>query len=169
ARDAVAGYYRGVSEDVLLRRTEFRDLRRSLLKSAQDFYRQLSTTLEADQEVEPAARLDLARAELALARITGEIASTGDALKAAEPARALFARLAAERPDDPVLRRELAGVLALIGSYHDATGRTDAALAALGQALRIRQGLAAAPGATADDRAALAGTHTSIRNKLQAT
>jgi serine/threonine-protein kinase len=166
ARDAVAGYYRGVSEDVLLRRTEFRDLRRSLLKSAQDFYRQLATTLEAEQELEPAARLDLARAELALARITGEIASTGDALKAAEPARALLARLAAERPDDPGLRRELAGVLSLIGSYHDATGQTDEALAALGRALRIRQALAAAPGATSDDRAALAGTHTSIGSKL---
>ena len=109
ARDAVAGYYRGVSEDVLLRRTEFRDLRRSLLKSAMDFYQKLAMVLEGDQELEPTARLELARADAALARITGEIASSGDALKAAQQARDLFARLAAERPDDPDLRRELAG------------------------------------------------------------
>ena len=101
ARDAVAGYYHGVSEDVLLRRTEFRDLRRSLLKSALDFYQKLAAILEVDQELEPAARLDLARADVALAQITGEIGSSGDALKAAQQARALFARLAAERPDDP--------------------------------------------------------------------
>jgi serine/threonine-protein kinase len=166
ARDAVAGYYRGVSEDVLLRRTEFRDLRRSLLTSAQDFYRKLAAILEVDQEVEPTARLDLARAEVALARITGDIASTGDALKAAYQARALFARLVAERPEDPGLRRELAGTLTLISFFFEDTGQPGQALEALRQGLAIRQELVQTPHATPDDRRALAGTHGNIGNRL---
>jgi serine/threonine-protein kinase len=166
ARDAVAGYYRGVSEDVLLKRTEFRDLRRSLLKSALDFYRELAAILEADRQAEPAARLDLARADAALARITGEIAATGDALTAAEQARALFARLVTEHPDDPGLRRELVGLLTLISRYRQGTGDPDAAIGALREALAIWQGLARGQDATPDDRRGLARTQGNIGNWL---
>ena len=166
ARDAVAGYYRGVSEDVLLRRTEFRDLRRSLLKSALDFYHKLATVLEGDQELEPTARLELARADAALARITREIGSSGDALTAAQQARALFARLAAERPDDPDLRRELAELLLRISDLHRDTGHPGEALDALREAQAIRRELAAAPGATPDDRRALGATYNNIGTAL---
>src|SRR5262249_33784776 len=75
AGDAVAGYYRGISEEVLLKRTEFNDLRRSLLTSAMNFYKDLAASLEADQQFDPLARLDLARAEKAISQITRQIAS----------------------------------------------------------------------------------------------
>ena len=166
ARDAVAGYYRGVSEEVLLKRTEFRDLRRSLLRAAMDFYKELAANLQGDEGLEPSARLDLARAELALARITYQVAATGDALKSAEQARALFDRLATEQPDDPGLRRELAGTLTLLSFLQEDTGHLDEALQVLRQALAIRQELVRDPGTTPDDRLALANTHGNIGNRL---
>jgi serine/threonine-protein kinase len=169
ARDAVAGYYRGVSEEVLLKRTEFRDLRRSLLKSAMDFYKDLAAVLETDQEFEPSALLDLARADKVLARITREIASSGEALKAARRAQVHFARLVREQPGDPSFRRELAGTLTQIAFLQEDLGHPEEALQALQDALAVRQQLVQTQGATPEDRDALAGTYGNIGNLLDDT
>ena len=169
ARDAIARYYRGVSEDVLLRRTEFRELRRSLLGSAMEFYQKLTTALEAGAEPDPTDRLDLARAFGDLARITREIGTGADALKAALHARDLYAQLVSQPWDEVVLARELADTLGLIGFQHEDLGHPDEALATFQDELAIRQALVRAHPDDPDDRRTRAGTCGNIGNLLDDT
>jgi eukaryotic-like serine/threonine-protein kinase len=167
ARDAVAGYYSGISEEVLLKRTEFNDLRRSLLTSAMNFYKDLAASLEADQEFDPSARLDLARAEKAISQITRQIASSAAALEAARRAQVHFARLIEERPAEPGLRRELAETLALIGHLQGETGHPAEALKAHQESLEIRRELARIRPDGVDDRFLLARTQDDIGKSLE--
>jgi serine/threonine-protein kinase len=166
ARDAVAGYYRGISEEVLLKRTEFNDLRRSLLTSAMNFYKDLTASLERDQEFDASARLDLARAEKAISQITRQIASSAAALEAARRARVHFARLIEERPAEPGLRRELAETLTLIGFLQGETGHPDEALTAHQESLEIRRELARIRPDGVDDRLLLARTQDDVGKSL---
>ena len=68
--DAVKEYYTGVSEDVLLKNPELRDLRNRLLDAPAKFYMRLQEELKNAQD--PQMRAELARAHGSLSRVLRE-------------------------------------------------------------------------------------------------
>src|SRR5262249_61074818 len=78
AMDAVKAFYTGVSEDVLLKRPEFDELRTRLLRSAREFYRRLEDLLRG--QTDPRSRAALGRAYFAVGHLTAAIGSKEEAL-----------------------------------------------------------------------------------------
>jgi tetratricopeptide (TPR) repeat protein len=142
ALEAVRRQHSGASEDVLLKEPQLEGLRRSLLDSAVEFYRQLQGLLEDDPD--PEARADLASAYVAVGRITSEIGSKTDALEAFRRSLDLYEALAQADPAEPKYRDGWAEAQADLGDLLGEMGRRDKAVAALEQALRLWEPLAAA-------------------------
>ena len=60
--DAIRAYHTGVSEDVLLRQPELKELRKSLLLGAMTFIADSKRTWRLDSATDPRTRLKLAQA-----------------------------------------------------------------------------------------------------------
>src|SRR5262249_34356274 len=125
AKESIAAYYTGASEDVLLKQPELSDLRRRLLQGALDFYRKLEGTLGHDPGLKAPA--ELAESRLRVATITGEIGSKNDALKAIEQARLDYAALAGAHPEVREFRRGAARSLYLKGRLQFTMSRVEEA------------------------------------------
>jgi serine/threonine-protein kinase len=141
ARKAVEAYYTGASEDVLLKQPELEDLRKRLLQTALEFYREMATTLTDSSDNTPATRDELARAYAAVASITQEVGSKEDALAALERVRTILEDLLRAKPEDESLRRRLARCLQLLANVSQSTGRRDEAASTYNRALSLREGL----------------------------
>ena len=140
ARAAVDRYFTQISESRLLNEPGMEPLRRELLETAREFYQRLVDSRRDD----PGARADLGWAYIHLAWITAAVESRTAALRPAEQARSLFARLAAERPGIEEYQRDLAASLDVLGSLLSDLGRAHEAGPLLGQEVRLRERLAAA-------------------------
>jgi serine/threonine-protein kinase len=160
ALEAVRRQHSGASEDVLLKEPQLEGLRRSLLGSALEFYRQLQGLLEDDPD--PEARAELAGAYVAVGRITSEIGSKTDALEALRRSLELHEALAQAHPAEPKYRDGSAGALAALGGLLGEMGRRDEAVAALEQALRLWEPLAATDPAPGRLRRRMAQAHQQI-------
>src|SRR5262249_10470404 len=77
-RGAVKTFHTGVSEDVLLKRPEFDELRTKLLRSAREFYRRLEDLLQG--QADPRSRAALGRAYFEVGYLTANIGSKEEAL-----------------------------------------------------------------------------------------
>jgi tetratricopeptide (TPR) repeat protein len=141
ATDAIKTFHTGVSRDFLLRQDQFRELRDRLLRSAQDFYSELSASL--GEEADPASRRALAQANFELADLTEKVGGAEDALAAHRAVLAARETLAAERAADPALAVDLARSLVAVGW---ALARTGQAGEARGAYERARKTLAAGDG-----------------------
>jgi serine/threonine-protein kinase len=146
AVDAIRTFHTGVSEDFLLKETQFRELRDRLLKSASDFYDKLGALLQDGADL-PSRR--------ALLLANYEVAALADQVGRREDALALHRRVLAGREAlatvagaDPDLAVDVARSRLAVGMVLEATGRTGEALAAYEHA---RKAVAAA------DRAAAKG------------
>jgi serine/threonine-protein kinase len=140
ALEAVRRQHSGASEDVLLKEPQLEGLRRALLGSALEFYRQLQGLLEDDPD--PDARAELAAAYVAVGRITSEIGSKTDALEAFRRSLELHEALAEAHPAEPRYREGWAEALAALGDLLGEMGRRSEGVAALEQALRLWEPLA---------------------------
>jgi serine/threonine-protein kinase len=149
AVEAIKAFHTGVSEDFLLKQDQFKELRDRLLKSAQDFYGKLPALLgrEADQ----ASRRALAQSNFELAELTGKVGDKEEALKAHRAVLAAREALAAEPGLGPALGVDVARSLLAVGLGLEATGKTEAALAAYE---RARKAVASPDGAPPADDAA---------------
>ena len=141
AMDAIRTYHTGVSQDALLRQPELKELRKSLLLGAHDFYRRLKENLEGRQSNDPATRLKLAQACLDLGRLATQIGSMKDARASYEQALALHRGLADEYPEHNAYRCDLANTYNALGDLDSKTGRYDDAEAAFRAALLIQDAL----------------------------
>jgi eukaryotic-like serine/threonine-protein kinase len=138
AMDAIRTYHTGVSQDALLRQPELKELRKSLLLGAHDFYLRLKENLEGRRSNDPATRLKLAQACMDLGRLATQIGSMKDARASYEQALALHRGLADEFPENKTHQRDLANNYNALGDLDTKTGRYDDAETALQRALRIQ-------------------------------
>ena len=145
--DAIRTYHTGVSQDALLRQPELKELRKSLLLGAHDFYLRLKENLEGRRSNDPATRLKLAQACLDLGRLATQIGSMKDARASYEQALALHRGLADEYPEHNAYQRDLANTYNAMGDLDIKTGRYDDAETAFRTGAANSRGIGApAPG-----------------------
>ena len=80
AMEAIKTFHTGVSEDFLLKQDQFKELRDRLLKSASDFYGELSQLLSKEPEADSQAALS--EANFQLAELTSKVGNKQNALEA---------------------------------------------------------------------------------------
>jgi serine/threonine-protein kinase len=133
ARAAVDKGFTRVSENPQLKAHGLEKLRRELLQQARDFYEQFLGAHADDL----ALQAERARANLRLAGISKDVGDAAESLRAAQSARAGFARLVAAHSYQPEYRDGLAGALDAVGVAHFRAGQTSEARAALEQAREV--------------------------------
>ncbi len=127
AVDAIKTFHTGVSEDFLLKEERFKDLRNRLLKSAQDFYRKLSTLLGKETDLE--SRRALAESNFELAELTDKVGLKQVALKMHQEVLATRERLASESRADAGLKTEVGRSLIAIASLQQMNSEWGEAMA----------------------------------------
>jgi serine/threonine-protein kinase len=117
---AIALFHTGVSEDVLLKNAEFKELRTRLLKEAAGFYADLEKLLAGQTDVK--SRKALAAAYFQLGTLTANIGSHPEALAIHRKALALRRELAAEAGAGVGTRLDVARSLGAVGGLLKTTG-----------------------------------------------
>lgn len=112
---AIEKYYEGVSEDVLLKEPELKELRTKLLQSARDFYKQLEHDLKGSTD--PKKQMALAKAISNVARISEKIGFDGDAEDGYRNAIAIYRQLNQNDQTDETYQFALASELARFGRF----------------------------------------------------
>jgi tetratricopeptide (TPR) repeat protein len=133
ALEAVDQMLTRVAEGPLTRVPQMEPVRRDLLRNAlrfyQDFLRERGDGL--------VVRSEAARAYTRVGRIQFQLGERNEAEEAFRQAVLLLEQLAAESPDDPTFRQELAGVHNDLALLYHATQRWPECVAALGQAWAV--------------------------------
>jgi eukaryotic-like serine/threonine-protein kinase len=164
AQKAIATFHTGVSEDMLLRNDQFRDLRTKLLREAAGFYAELEKLLAGQTDAR--SRKMLAAGYFQLAELTEKIGSQPEALAVHRKSLALRRDLAAAAGADVETRLDVARSLGSVGELLRATGDSAAALAALDEQRNLSERLAEEEPCNAV-RAVLALSHHNIGFVLQ--
>ena len=94
AMDAIKAFHTGVSEDVILKEPDLKELRTSLLKSASNFYSRLAPLLE--KQTDRTSRRALLQANFEVAELADRIGETAEALEAHRHVLAVREAMAAE-------------------------------------------------------------------------
>jgi serine/threonine-protein kinase len=139
AMDAIKTFHSGVSDDVLLKSKEFRELRTNLLLGAKNFYGRLEGLLANHSD--RYSRRALGRAYGELAALTEEIGSQSEALAAFERVLAIRRALATDAEAGPSDLADLADVLGRIARLQFRTGKSAVALATMEEERDVRQRL----------------------------
>jgi len=134
AQKAIAKLHSGVSEDLLLRTDQFKDLRTQLLKQAADFYGDLEKLLE--NQTDANSRRLLAAGNFQLADLTGKIGSQPEALAIHRKALAIRRELASPTGTDVETRLDVARSLGAVGLLLYETGDVEGGMRALYGATR---------------------------------
>jgi serine/threonine-protein kinase len=150
ALEAIKTFHAGVSEDLLLKESQFDGLRTRLLRGATDFYRRLEDLLEGESDRH--SRAALGQAYHDIGELTAKIGSQAEALTAHR--RALEIRLALAA--DPASRRDAALSLIAVGDLQEATGELAGALASFERARELLEPMARSEPDEPSDRAAVA-------------
>ena len=141
ARKAVEAYYTGASEDVLLKQPELEDLRKRLLQTALEFYREMAASLADSPDNTRATREEIAAAYSAVATIADQVGSKEDALAAFQKVRTILDDLLRDMSDGEAIRRRLSTCLHRIADLSNSTGRRDDAARAFNECLSLCEGL----------------------------
>jgi eukaryotic-like serine/threonine-protein kinase len=143
AKKAIEAYYTGASEDVLLKQPELEGLRKKLLQTALEFYRELGADLDADREagLEPKAARELARANFRVAWISNEIGDASQALAAFRQSLEMCREIMRVDPGDRETRCDAARCLTRIGWALLNTGRADESISPLRESNTILERL----------------------------
>jgi serine/threonine protein kinase len=151
AQQAVDRFYTEVSESRLLNERGLQPLRRSLLETARDFYRQFVEERGDDPHVQG----DLGKALFRLAYLTDDIESKVKAIALYQEALATLEPLCSSYPEERSFQSYRAASYLHLASLYRYTGRPDLADTALQKALELYEPLARAdgPDALADQRA----------------
>jgi serine/threonine protein kinase/tetratricopeptide (TPR) repeat protein len=158
AMEAVGAFHTGVSEDVLLKQDQFKDLRERLLRGAADFYVRLQRLLEGQSDVR--SRRALGEAYHQLGELTGKIGSKAQALEVHR--RALtFRKLLSEGGDVEASTDAVRSLLA-VGKLQRETGDWSGALASLEEGRRLATGLGVSDAAPDQARSVLAEIYNQI-------
>lgn len=142
ALDAIENYYTGVSEDLLLKQTEFDELRNKLLQGSLSFYEKLRKELEPAQDLK--SRSALADAYDAIARTCNDLGFQDRAFQAYEAAIELRKALIDESPRGQQYQAQLADSLKRFGLLHRELGNDEQAARCFHKARIVAEELAAA-------------------------
>jgi serine/threonine protein kinase/tetratricopeptide (TPR) repeat protein len=159
AQKAIATFHTGVSEDVLLRNDQFKELRTRLLKEAAGFYADLDKLLEGQTDAK--SRRLLAEGYFQLGQLTAKIGSQPEALAVHRQALAVRRELAAAADADVETRLNVAQSLRAVGLLLRALGDRAGARAAHEEQRDITAALEA-KSPTDTVRALLAQSHHNI-------
>ena len=113
AQKAIATFHTGVSEDMLLKNAEFKELRTKLLKEAAGFYADLEKLLAGQTDAK--SRKVLADGYTQLGELTDKIGDQREALAVHRRALAIRRELAAADGADVETRLDVARSLHLVG------------------------------------------------------
>jgi tetratricopeptide (TPR) repeat protein len=127
ARKAIATFHTGVSEDVLLRNEQFKELQTRLLREAAGFYGDLERLLEGQTDAK--SRRLLAESHYQLGELTRKIGAQPEALAIHRKALASQRELAAANDADVEIQLDVARSLGAVGRLQRATGDTAGARA----------------------------------------
>jgi tetratricopeptide (TPR) repeat protein len=166
AQKAIATFHSGVSEDVLLKNAQFKDLRTRLLKEAAGFYDDLEKLLEGQTDAK--SRRLLAEGYFHLGELTEKIGSRAEALGIHRKALAIRRELAAAADADVPTRLDVAHSLWAVGWLLFDMGDMAGALAAYEEQRDIAQALEV-ESPTDAVRAVLARSYHSIGYLLLST
>jgi tetratricopeptide (TPR) repeat protein len=166
AQKAIALFHTGVSEDMLLKNAEFKDLRTKLLKEAKGFYEDLEKLLEGQTDAK--SRKALAAAYFELGELTDKIGDKTEALAVHRQALALRRELAAEEGADVETRLDVARSLHAVGGLLRGAGKPAEALSAFQEERDLAAALEA-ESPTDNVRAQLALGHNGVGGVLDAT
>ena len=139
APKAISTYHTGVSEDVLLKNAQFKELRTRLLKEAAGFYGDLEKLLEGQTDAK--SRRLLATGYYELGELTKKIGSQQEALAVHRKGLAVRRDLAAN--GDVEARLDVARSLRAVGMLLSAMGDTPGALDAHEEQRQIVENLEA--------------------------
>jgi tetratricopeptide (TPR) repeat protein len=156
---AIETFHTGVSEDMLLKNPEFKELRTKLLKESAGFYADLEKLLAGQTDAK--SRKALAVAYFQLGELTDKIGSSVDALAVHRKALALRRELAAAEGADVETRLDVARSLEKVGRLLRAMGDDIGALAAHEEQRELAERLEAQT-PTAAVQSVLAGGHHNI-------
>jgi tetratricopeptide (TPR) repeat protein len=159
AQQAIALFHTGVSEEMLLKNAEFKDLRTKLLKEAKGFYEDLEKLLAGQTDAK--SRQALAAAYFQLGELTDKIGDRKEALAHHRKALGVRRELAAAEGADVDTRLDVARSLRAEGILLSNTGDPAGALRAFEEQRDIATALEAET-ATDAVRVVLANSHDSI-------
>lgn len=128
AQKAIALFHTGVSEDMLLKNPQFKEMRTNLLKEAADFYADLEKLLAGQTDAR--SRKALAEGYFQLAELTFKIGSRPEALALHRRALAIRRELAAAFPTDVEARLDVMRSLWKMGAVSGTMSDYAEALAA---------------------------------------
>jgi tetratricopeptide (TPR) repeat protein len=128
AQRAIATFHTGVSEDMLLKNVELKELRTKLLKEAATFYSDLEKLLAGQPDAK--SRQTLAEGYFQLAELTDKIGDKKEALEIHRLALALRRELAAAEGADVKTRLDVACSLHAVGALLFSTSDPAKALSA---------------------------------------
>jgi serine/threonine-protein kinase len=137
AMEAIGKFHSGVSEDLLLKRSEFKELRERLLREAKQYYDKLLGLLK-DQPDAPSRRA-LGRAYYQLGGLLGDIRTKEDALTAYRQATAVQHELAAQPGADEEIVLDCLDSLFATADCLFQMGRYDDAMTSAKEGLRLAQ------------------------------
>ncbi len=132
---AIRTFHTGVSEDLLLKEEQFRELRGRLLGGAVDFYRKLEVLLGGGSD--PASRRALGNAYAEVGELTEKIGKVPEALGMHRKALDVRRALASEPSADSETRADLARSLVDVTILLEKMDRTDEAMAAVEEARTV--------------------------------
>jgi tetratricopeptide (TPR) repeat protein len=160
---AIETFHTGVSEDILLKNSQFNQLRMKLLKEAARFYEDLEKLLAGQTDTR--SRKTLARGYSQLARLMDKIGDLREALAVHRKALAVRRELAAEPGADVETRLDVARSLRMLGHHLFYSGDFEGGLRATQEARDIAAALVAeSPSAAA--RQQLAHSYHNIGTML---
>jgi tetratricopeptide (TPR) repeat protein len=128
AQKAIALFHTGVSEDMLLKNEQFKELRTKLLKEAAGFYADLEKLLAGQTDAK--TQKALAEGYFQLGELTDKIGDKKEALAAHRKALALRRQLAAAEGADVETRLDVARSLLAVGRLLQITGNPAESLSA---------------------------------------
>jgi serine/threonine-protein kinase len=132
ALEAIGSYHKGVSEDVLLKQEQFKELRDRLLGGAASFYHKLEGLLQ--DQPDDRSRRALGQAYYQLAELTIKVGSNEEALKVHQQGLAVR-RERARDSADPEAGADVARSLLSVGQLQMELGDVASARASLEEAL----------------------------------
>jgi tetratricopeptide (TPR) repeat protein len=156
---AIETFHTGVSQDMLLKNEQFKELRTNLLNEAARFYEDLDKLLAGQTDTK--SRKTLAAGYFQLGELTQKIGDMKEALAVHQKALALRRELAATPGADMETRLDVARSLHAVGSLLLGTGDPAAALAAFQEERDLAAALEA-ESPTDDVRVLLAYGHNGI-------
>lgn len=166
AQKAIGSFHTGISEDLLMKNDQLKDLRTRLLKEAVAFYGDLEKSLRGQTDTKSLKLLAAGYAQLG--DLMDKIGESRQALTVLRKALDVRRALAAEADADFETRLDLARTLGALGSVLTLTGDSAGALEAFEEQRALARSLEETHANSNDVQAVLAQSWSSIGEALRA-